>query len=319
VNRWFTFGLATLGGGLAALGAVNTWLSWGAGSLQSALPGPTRFYHWVRRGQLVNVFYKVSEGEGAPVVLIHGIDAAASSYEMRHVFAGLSASHRVYALDLVGFGLSDRPGWAYAPDDYLDLIDGFLRDVVGEPAAVVASSLAAAYVVTVAARAPERIAKLLLICPTGLQHLADPPGGWQRALGRAIRLPIVGSALFNVLVSRWSLRYFLGERTYADPELVTTAMIDAYYCTSHQADARYAPAAFVAGDLNLSIRETYPSLSQPVFIVWGREAAITPVSDANKFIQTRRQSRLKVLDRAGLLPHDERPEEFLEIARGFLA
>jgi pimeloyl-ACP methyl ester carboxylesterase len=282
------------------------------------LPGASSFYHWPRDGQAHNVFYKVA-GDGAPILLVHGIDAAASSYEMRHAFAGLVQSHRVYALDLLGFGLSDRPARRYTPADYLDLLEDFLRDIVQQPAAIIASSLAAAYAVSVAARAAERVTSLLLICPTGLQRLADAPEDWQRLVGRSLRLPILGSTLFNLLVSRVNLRYFLAERTYADPALVTPDMLDAYYCTSHQVGARHAPAAFVGGELNLSIREGYPALPQPIFIVWGREAKITPVSDANLFIRSRPTTRLKVLDRCGLLPHDERPAEFLAIARQFLS
>lgn len=317
MGRLITGGLL-LGGAAVGLSALNFWLGWKAGPLDSTLAGRGRFYHWSRDGQIANVFYRVSEGDGSPVVLIHGIDAAASSYEMRHAFTGLSEGHRVYAIDLLGFGLSDRPTRVYRPADYLDLIEGFLRDVVGQPAAVIASSLSAAYAVTVASRSPELIRSLILTCPTGLERLADPPERWQRVLGRALRLPILGSTLFNVLVSRRWLRYFLAERTFAEASKVTDEMMEAYYKTSHQDGARHAPASFVGGDLNLSIRETYPSLTQPVAIAWGREAQITPVSDANQFIQSRPRTRLKVLDRCGLLPHDEKAEEFLEFARAQL-
>jgi pimeloyl-ACP methyl ester carboxylesterase len=155
---------------------------------------------------------------------------------------------------------------------------------------------------------------LVLVCPTGLEHLADPPPAWQRRLGDLLRLPVIGSALFNLLVARPSLRWFLTERTYAEPARVTPELLDHYYLTAHQGGARHAPAAFVGGSLNLSIRETYPTLGQPVLVVWGREAQITPVSDANQFIRSRPTTRLKVLDRCGLLPHDERPEEFLAVA-----
>jgi pimeloyl-ACP methyl ester carboxylesterase len=316
VNRLMV-GVAALGAAVAGLGALNTALSWQAGPLESALTGSRRFYHWPRGADLYNVFYQVT-GEGAPVVLIHGLDAAASSYEMRQVFAGLAAQHQVYALDLLGYGLSDRPNRTYLPRDYLDLIEDFLRDVVQQPAAVVASSLSAAYAVTVAARSPELVRALVLICPTGLQRLADPPADWQVRLGALLRRPVLGSALFNLLVSREALRYFLAERSYANPKLVTPAMLDAYYRTSHQDGARYAPAAFVGGALNLSIRETYPGLTQPVQIVWGREAQVTPVSDANLFIQARATSKLKVFEQCGLLLHDERPADFLALVEGFL-
>jgi pimeloyl-ACP methyl ester carboxylesterase len=183
----------------------------------------------------------------------------------------------------------------------------------------VASSLGAAYAVTVADRAPELVAALLLFCPTGLEALAEPPTAGQRAAGALLGLPILGSALFNLLVSRPSLRYFLAERTYADPALVTEALVDRYWCTGHQDGARHAPAAFVGGALNLSIRDTYPRLTQRVYVAWGRDAQITPVSHANLFIQLRRASHLKVFDRCGLLPHDERPEEFVAFLESLLA
>jgi pimeloyl-ACP methyl ester carboxylesterase len=298
-----------------ALAAYNTWLSWQAGPLRSALPGETNFYRWSRTGERINVFYKlIGKQQDVPLVLVHGIDAAASSGEWRYVAGRLTETHRVFAVDLPGFGLSDRPSRAYSAADYVDFLDDFLREVVGEPATLLASSLSAAYAIAVASRSPARVRSLLLICPTGLEHLADPPTRWQHALGTLLRLPIVGTALYNVLVSRQSIGYFLCERTFADPALATPELIDAYYRTSHQEGARFAPAAFVSGALNLSVREIYPSLTQPILIVWGREAKITPVSDANRFIQSRRQSRLKVLDRCGLLPHVEKPAEFLEVA-----
>jgi pimeloyl-ACP methyl ester carboxylesterase len=300
---------------LTGLEAFNTWLAWQAGPLRSALPGQTHFYQWHRDKQPINVFYKTIGESGPPLILVHGIDAAASSDEWHAVAASLAETNRVLAVDLPGFGLSDRPNLAYRAVDYVDFLDDFLRDVVGEPATIVGSSLSAAYAIAVAEQSPERVKSLLLVCPTGLEHLTDPPKTWQRGLGTLFRLPIVGTAGFNALVSRRAIGYFLCERTFAEPSLVTPEMVDAYYRTSHQEGARFAPAAFVAGALNLSVRETYPSLTQPVFIIWGRDAQITPVSDANLFIQTRRQTRLKVIDRCGLLPHVEKPAEFLEIAR----
>lgn len=309
--------LVAAGGVVAGVGALNTWLSWRAGALENQLEGKGRFYHWLRGAEVYNIFYSVA-GEGSPVVLLHGIDAAASSYEMRHVFAGLRETHTVYALDLLGFGLSDRPGRTYTTWDYLDLIEDFLRNVVQGPAAVVASGLTAAYAVTIAARSPDLVNTLALICPTGLERLADTAPAIQQRLGGLLRRPILGSSLFNLLVSRAALGYFLKERTYADSPAVTPEVLDAYYRTSHQDGARHAPAAFLSGALNLSIRKTYPALRQPVIILWGREARVIPVTDANRFIHARPQSRLQVIDGAGLLPHVERPEEVLPIIEATL-
>jgi len=310
--------IAAVGGAIAAVAAVNTWLSWNAGALESSLPGKGRFYHWQRGPDVFNIYYKVA-GEGKPVVLIHGVDSAASSEEMRPVAEGLQGKRKVFALDLLGFGVSDRPNRGYSRWDYLDLIEDFLRDVVAEPAAVIATGLSAAYAVTVASRSPELISNLVLICPTGLERLADVAPEQQQQIGALLRVPILGSAFYNLLSSRAALSYFLKGRTYGNPELVTDEVLAGYYRTTHQDGARHAPSAFLSGALNLSIRETYPELTQPVFIVWGREAQTTPVSDANLFIRSRPKSRLKVLDGCGLLPHVERPAEFLAVADQALA
>jgi pimeloyl-ACP methyl ester carboxylesterase len=303
--------LAVAGVGLAGVAAVNTWLSWRVGAPENTLPGEPRFYHWRRGVRVFNVFYAKDErGAGAPIVLVHGIDAAASSAEWRDVFASLAGKRPVYAPDLLGFGLSDRPSRRYTAAEYVELLDDFIEEVVERPAVVVASSLSAAYAVGVAARSPERVAALLLVCPTGLQRFNQPPTRAQRLVEGFLRLPILGSAAFNLLVSRASIAYFLKERAYGNPKLVTAQIVDQAYRSSHQPGARHAPAAFLGGSLNLDLREVYPALRHPVWIAWGRQARFTPLSDANLFLRTRLGTRLKVFDQPGLLPHAETPAEF---------
>lgn len=304
--------LAIGGLGVAALGAANTWLSWRVGALESALPGFPRFYHWRRGFDVFNVFYaKDEDATGAPVVFVHGVNAAASSEEWREVFTRLKGKRRLYALDLLGFGLSDRPSRRYTAAEYADLLDDFLKDVVEKPAVVVASSLSTTYAVAVAARSPDRVAGLVLVCPTGLQRFDQPPTRAQRLVETFLRLPFLGSFAFNLLVSRASIGYFLRERIYANPDQVTESAIDDAYRTAHQDGARFAPAAFLGGSLNQDIRATYPRIPQPVWIAWGREAQFTPPSDANLFLRERPGARLKVFDRSGLLPHVEQAEEFV--------
>src|SRR5260370_39743518 len=76
-----------------------------------------------------DIWYTV-KGQGAPLVLIHGIYAGASSYEYRRVFDLLARDRRVYAFDLLGFGRSARPPLVYPPGLYEQLITDFVREVV---------------------------------------------------------------------------------------------------------------------------------------------------------------------------------------------
>lgn len=126
--------------------------------LENGLPGDSGDYSW----PLGTIHYEV-HGEGSPLVLIHGIGAGESSYEWRHNFDALAADHKVYAIDLPGFGKSERRPQVYTAALYITALIDFLRDVVREPATLVASSLSSAYAVEVAASRPELIERLVLI------------------------------------------------------------------------------------------------------------------------------------------------------------
>ena len=99
------------------------------------------------------------KGQGEPLVLIHGIYAGASSYEYRRVIDLLARGNRVFAFDLLGFGRSAHPALDYTPVLYEQLILDFVREVVGgvdHPAAVIASTLGAAFTIRAAAERAEQ-------------------------------------------------------------------------------------------------------------------------------------------------------------------
>src|SRR5881275_804231 len=107
-------------------------------------------------------------GQGSPVLLVHGLYPGASSFEWRHVAPALAERHTVFALDLLGFGRSDRPAARYSPGLYQALLADVVARVVGESCAVVASSLSAAQLIALAARDPRHIASIALVEPTGV-------------------------------------------------------------------------------------------------------------------------------------------------------
>lgn len=279
-----------------------------------AVFGPGRAtFSW----RLGNISYRVA-GSGAPVVLVHGIHAAASSYEMRHTLAGLASDFRVYAPDFLGFGLSNRPQLRYTAAVYTDLLLDFLREVVGSPAHVIASSLSSAYAVVAASAHPELVQSLILICPTGIEKLSGPPTVGQRVADRLIGLPLIGSQLFAGLISRPSIRFFLRSMTYRDRSLVTHEMVDLFHRLGQRPGARWAPQAFLGGRLNLNIARAFADLPMPVTIVWGRHARTTPLGDAPAFLEQNPQVTLKVFENADMLPHDEEPDAFNAFAREWI-
>src|SRR5690606_13097347 len=107
--------------------------------LPPAIDSDLFFYRDPQAGLLY--YYADRQQEGRPLVLVHSINAGASAYEMRPIFERYRRQRPVYALDLPGFGFSERTDRAYSPALYEQAISNFLANVVGGPADVVALSL----------------------------------------------------------------------------------------------------------------------------------------------------------------------------------
>lgn len=324
------FGAVGLGAVLAVVAAaLNRRLEKAGEPARLEAPGvEERRFRWRGRegddrggGELA---YYVAGDEGAPpVVLVHGIYAGASAYEFRKNFATLAADFRVYAVDLLGCGRSERPERAYAPEDVASQVEDFVREeVVGNSrrrrAHLVASSLSAALVAPVAVRSPRLFGGLVLICPTGFGTLDRASGRLGDAVRGLFRLPILGDALYNAIVSRRGLRYYLKRMAYHDPRFVTDDLIDAYHGTAHGPGAKRLPVAFLAGKLNLGVAGLFPRAPQRILVVWGQEARIVPLERARRSIAANPRAEVKVFRDTALLPHDERAETFNEEVRGFL-
>jgi pimeloyl-ACP methyl ester carboxylesterase len=322
---------AYLGLGVGAAAAITRGLRSAAGSLEPPLSGRQRTYRW--RGMDV-AYTEAGDPDDPTLVCLHGINAAGSSGEFREVFDDLAADYHVLAPDLPGFGRSDRPPLRYSAALYEDFVADFVTfagnasgtddqgetgdeaesavdgDGDGDGPAVLASSLTAAYVAAVADDLA--VSRLLLICPAAIAG-PEPPKGWLQEL---LRAPLVGQALFDVLASKPSIRYFNADHGYYDPSRVTDEWMDYEWRTAHQPGARFAPASFVAGALNsdVDLGATLRALDAPVTIYWGREADITPLSQGRELAEAA-DARLVVFDDAMLLPHVEFPGAFLDAVR----
>jgi pimeloyl-ACP methyl ester carboxylesterase len=309
--RW---GRAAVAGGAAvgAAAAYNAAAKRGVQPLANLLGGVDGTFVW--RGHRVAY---TRHGDGPPLLLVHSIHVTAWCYEWRRVIEMLAERFTVYVPDLLGFGRSDRPAIAYSAQSYLALLADFAERVIRQPCAIVGSSLSGSYAIALAARDPSQFERVVAVAPTGTMRI-EPSAGSGALIRASIDLPVVGSALFNAMVSRSSLRRALLHR-YADTRRVTESLLDIHYQTAHQPGARHAPAAFVGQRLNLNVREDVRRLRQPLLLIWGEAARQTSLSDAHPFRAVRPDTELMVIRHASDSPQEEAPEEFCDALMGFLA
>lgn len=309
--RWRTGVVA----GSTAIGftaVINALLRRRVSQLVNPLGGEEGWYHWRRH----RVFF-TKRGQGKPLLLVHGIHIAAWSYEWRHTVDAMARSYTVYTLDLLGFGLSARPDVPYSTRLYTSLVADFAAQVIGSPTVLMASGVSAAHAIVLGARDPGRFPALVLICPTGIARMHESPERGGEVTRLAFDTPVIGTAMFNALVSRRKLRALLLAR-YVDDKLVTEALVEAYYATAHQPGAKHAPSALLGAQLNADVRQPLRRLAQPSLLVWGEQAHETPLEDLLGFRILKPDLEVAVVDPAGDLPHDERPREFNDLVLGFL-
>ncbi|HTE46588.1 MAG TPA: alpha/beta hydrolase [Gemmatimonadaceae bacterium] len=206
----------------------------------------------------------IREEQGTAIVLLHGWGA--SLYSFRHAFDLLPAyGLRPIAVDLRGYGLSDKPAGrdSYSLNTYCADVDALL-DALSLPRAVlVGHSMGGGLALRYAMRAPARVAKLVLVNPTGLVDL--------RFLRWLRPGPLRAADVFDGgLVPRWLVASILRRIAYGDPARVTQRDIDEYWApTRLKGFVRAARAALTEFDWRRLSDADAQSLTVPSVVILG--------------------------------------------------
>lgn len=308
-------GLATLAGGIAYSAFVVPHDL----PLPNAVSGERRGIS----GRAGELSYYVA-GEGEPLLLIHSVNAAASSYEVRPIYEHYRTTRRVYALDLPGFGFSERGDRDYTPrlfaDAVLDLVEEIVRETGVASLDALALSLSSEFLARAASEQSNRFRSVALVSPTAFKQgdrFYGEPGSVRGipALANLYKNPIWGRALFDALNSKPSERYFF-ERTFGSKQ-IDEGLLEYAYLTSHQPGAQFAPFTFVSGALfSGDIDRVYDRLDMPVWLSHGVRGDFQDYSGVKKVIN--RPNWQITTFQTGALPHFEVLDEFVQAYDGFL-
>ena len=267
-----------------------------------------------------------------PLLLVHSVNAAGSAAEVRPLFDHARATRPVLALDLPGFGLSERSHRPYTPrlmtDAVLDAL-AYLQQRHGDAAVdVLGVSLGCEFAARAAVEAPARVRRLALVSPTGFRgskQRRGPAGGsvgppW---LTRALQGPGFdrgggwGAALFRGLTRPGVIRYFL-QRTWGSRQ-IDEALWRYDVITTRQGGAHFAPLHFLGAALFSSdINALYEALAQPVWMSHGTRGDFTDYRGKST-VEQRPNWRITVFPDTGALMYFEQPVAFCAELDRFLA
>jgi pimeloyl-ACP methyl ester carboxylesterase len=233
----------------------------------------------------------LDQGEGPAVVLIHGFASSLETWD--DVIPKLLPHHRVIALDLKGFGWTDRPDGDYSPPAQAKLVLDLLTARGVDKAAVVAHSWGASIALQMALIAPERVERLALYSAWVYEDQLPSFFVWSRA-------PWIGEFLFGT---------FYGERpdermeaAFYDPTRISERFVEAVERALDRPATKAAALRAARGQRFFELEPDYPDIDQPVLLLWGREDAVSRLSFGERLSRELPGARLVVYPRCGHFP-----------------
>lgn len=271
---------------------------------------PDLFYHW-KYGQIH--YEKV--GNGPPLVLLHSLQTGCSHLEFADSIEALSQHFTVYAVDLPGYGYSDKPKITYTAFTYTYFLQDFLTQVVGQPCFAIGAN-GGGMLLTIAAKLyPQWFRRILLISPTGI---TDPVAQNRDIFRRTLmELPLKGTTFYNWAASRRSIKHFLTRQGFYAPERVTKELVNRFYFGAHgtNGNARFAHASHETHYMNLPIGDYLKQLTVPAMVLWGEENLQNPVENMEVLEHLRPEMSYFLFEETRLFPHMENPKEFVRLVK----
>lgn len=248
----------------------------------------------------VRIHYQ-EKGQGVPLVLIHGY--ASSVYTWKDVFEPLSGKFRVIAIDLKGFGFSEKPDGDYTRRAQAEIVNGLLENLKIEKAWIVGNSMGGETALNVALNHPEKVLGLILIDSAGVKV----PGTTSLAPWY-LQIPVLGQALTALALTSDNLVRKGLQKSFYDDSKITDDRVNFYYRPLKTRDGQLAArGARLQFDL-YPIEDQLVKINVPTMIIWGAEDELIPLEAGRKMNSLIKNSKLTVFENCGHVPQEELPE-----------
>ncbi len=250
------------------------------------------------------------------ILLIHGFGASIGHW--RHNIPALATVSRVYALDLIGFGGSDKPkpsqGFKYTFETWGTLISDFCREVIGDSAILIGNSIGAIAAMQTAIMSPELVSKTILInCSLRLlqeDNLLNQP--WYRQIGTKFMQNIlsnraIATVFFNQVRKPQSVRKILSQ-AYIRTAAITDELINILVEPAQDPNAVDVFVAFVSYSQGPTPESLLAVLPCEAIVLWGEKDPWEPIALGREFTKFPCVSQFIPIPNAGHCPQDEVPD-----------
>lgn len=253
------------------------------------------------------------KGSGNPVLLIHDLDIGSSSYEFHKLTDELTKTNEVYTIDLLGFGLSEKPNFTYTNFLYVQLINDFIKNIIGKKTTIIASGESAAIAVMTCHTNPETIKNLIFINPKNISKYNQIPSKRSKINKYIIEAPIIGTFVYNLISSKEKITKTFKEDYYYDFSNSKLEEVYAYLEAAHLSDynSKYTYASLVGRYMNINIYQALKSIDHSIMILLGKEYENSEIIK-DSYLSCNGAIESYFIDKTKKLPQLEKPEEVAE-------
>jgi pimeloyl-ACP methyl ester carboxylesterase len=258
-----------------------------------------------------------------PILFLHGFGASIGHWRQNLPF--FAQNHTVYALDLLGFGASEKAPIAYSVDLWVQQVRDFWQTFIGQPMILVGNSIGSLIALSAAHTYPEMVQGLTMISLPDPSLREDLVPAWCRPISARMEQAFAADWLLKPLfywVRRPQVvRPWIG-LAYARPEAVTDELVD--ILTTPAGDRGAAQAfsnllqAMVNPRFGPKVSVVLPTLNIPILLIWGDQDRMVPPTFAKTFAAMNARIQLVELDNAGHCPHDECFQEVNQLIETWL-
>ena len=231
---------------------------------------------------------------GIPIVFLHGFDS--SIFEFRRIMPLIAAEREVWAIDLLGFGFTERlSDCPFSAASIRTHLAAFWQTKIQQPIILVGVSMGGAAAIEFTLNYPEAVHQLILIDSAGF---TQPP-----AMGKFLIQPL--GNLATKFLSSPKVRQSVSEKAYFDRAFATA---DARLCAAlhlEMSNWREALIVFTRSGGYGYLLDRLPEIQQETLILWGKQDRILGVKAAQLFLDNLPKARLEWLDNCGHVPHLE--------------
>jgi len=260
--------------------------------------------------------FAITRGVGPDVVLVHGM--LDSTYTWRHVLPTLAEGFRVHAIDLPGFGLSEKPDGRYETAWLADSLAGYLDATGIERAILVGNSMGGNVVTEVAIRHPDRVSGLVLLEASGVRIASDVTAGESQSQPASWVIGLLksdfGTALIRMLPTRGVLRDAL-EPAYFAPEELTDERLGVWHAALQTNNGMTAymvrSGRFPSAERDAEVRE----ISAPSLIITGDTNAMVEIAVARRYSELIPHNEFELWEDTGHMIQEQRPERVIAAIR----